>query len=99
MGENTHNAGGPMWDANANAWIYSAGRKFPADHRFSPPMSRNQMADVLQAFQGSPAAWLAAHPAPVRVWLNNRTPAQRADHQTGCVEWMLLRDELCSRNP
>lgn len=90
MGENTHNEGGPMWDVNAasgvGGWIYSSSRSTPASHAFSPPMNDTQIQAVIAASDNTDTQWLDAHPAPVKVWLNNRNATQRAHHKAGCLK-------------
>jgi hypothetical protein len=89
MGDNTHNEGGPMWDVDAGingAWSYTTGRKNPASHDYSPPMTQAQMQAVLADCDTTEAVWLNAHPAPVKTWLNARTSGQRVSHKVGCLK-------------
>lgn len=95
MGDNTHNEGSPMWDVVAAAFVYTSGRKTPPDHKFSPGMSHSQYAAVLNTAGQGTTAWVNAHPLPVRIWLNNRTPQQREDHRQGCLETMALFVQMC----
>lgn len=94
MGTIDDNEGSPFWDVNAasgvGGWIYASSRKTPASHEFSPPMNLAQVQVAIAAADNTETQWVNAHPAPVKVWLNNRTAAQRANHKAGCQKMALL---------